>query len=96
MSTIYCNLNKNISIKDVRETFRKFDNNNYFINYIESDHRHDFYSIQNSNYCKIKLFKHMSEEKIIIVSLIDNLIKGAAGRFIQCLNIIENLKNINL
>ena len=32
-----------------------------------------------------------SDSKIIIVSLIDNLLKGAAGQAVQSLNIILNL-----
>ncbi len=52
----------------------------------------DFFSVQNSNYCKIKIFNHHSEDKIIIVSAIDNLIKGAAGQAVQCFNIAENIE----
>ena len=32
-----------------------------------------------------------ANKKIILVSAIDNLIKGAAGQAVQCLNISENL-----
>ena len=49
----------------------------------------DLFSVQNTNFCKIKIFNHHSENKIIIVSGIDNLIKGAAGQALQSLNIIE-------
>ena len=48
----------------------------------------DFFTIQNTNNCIIKLFKNYSSSKIIIVSLIDNLLKGAAGQAIQCMEII--------
>ena len=41
---------------------------------------------------KMKLFSHHSENKIILVSGIDNLIKGAAGQAIQCLNVIEGIE----
>ena len=51
-----------------------------------------FFSIQNSNYCKIKVFDHYSDDKLIIVSAIDNLIKGAAGQAVQCFNIAENIE----
>ena len=51
-----------------------------------------FFSIQNTNYCKIKTFDHYSEDKLIIVSAIDNLIKGAAGQAVQCFNIAENIE----
>ena len=47
--------------------------------------------MQNTNNCLIKIFKHHNDKKIIIVSLIDNLIKGAAGQAVQCFNIMSNL-----
>ena len=59
---------------------------------MEKDELLDFYSVQNTNFCKIKIFNHHSENKIIIVSNIDNLIKGASGQAVQCLNLMENYK----
>ena len=38
--------------------------------------------------CLIKLFDHYDSSKIIIVSLIDNLLKGASGQAVQCMNIM--------
>ena len=51
----------------------------------------DFFTVQNTNNCLIKLFPHSSDNKIIIVSLIDNLIKGAAGQAIQNMNLSFNI-----
>tara|TARA_B100000886_G_scaffold266130_1_gene190463 strand:- start:614 stop:1642 length:1029 start_codon:yes stop_codon:yes gene_type:complete len=92
ISTIYCNLNYNIKKSDITNLFKEFQNINPFIKFITDDEILDFFSIQNSNYCKIKLFEHYSEDKIIIVSAIDNLIKGAAGQAVQCFNIAENIE----
>ena len=91
MSTIYCDLNKNVKIDNIIETLKNFDELNTFIKLIDTNDRLDFFSIQNTNFCKIKIFKHYNENKIILVSAIDNLIKGAAGQAVQCLNISENL-----
>ena len=92
ISTIYCNLNNNIKKSDITNLFKEFQNINPFIKFITDDEILDFFSIQNSNYCKIKLFEHYSDDKIIIVSAIDNLIKGAAGQAVQCFNIAENIE----
>ena len=92
ISTIYCNLNHNIKKSDVINLYQELQNTNPFIKFVTNDEVLDFFSIQNSNYCKIKLFDHYSENKIIIVSAIDNLIKGAAGQAVQCLNIAENIE----
>ena len=42
--------------------------------------------------CILKLFNHYDRSKIIIVSLIDNLQKGAAGQAVQCFNISLGLE----
>ena len=39
-----------------------------------------------------KMFNHYDSSKIIIVSLIDNLQKGAAGQAVQCFNISQGLE----
>ena len=92
ISTIYCDLNKNIKKTDITNLFHELQKINPFLKYIDNDETLDFFSVQNSNYCKIKIFNHHSEDKIIIVSAIDNLIKGAAGQAVQCFNISENIE----
>ncbi len=92
ISTIYCDLNNGIQKTDIINLFQNLQKINPFIKYIDNDEMLDFFSIQNSNYCKIKTFDHYSEDKLIIVSAIDNLIKGAAGQAVQCFNIAENIE----
>ena len=92
ISTIYCDLNNSIKKTDIINLLKELDKINPFLKYIENDETLDFFSIQNSNYCKIKVFDHYSDDKLIIVSAIDNLIKGAAGQAVQCFNIAENIE----
>jgi N-acetyl-gamma-glutamyl-phosphate reductase len=44
----------------------------------------------NSNRCNISVCETKSKNKIIILSAIDNLIKGGAGQAIQNMNILYN------
>ena len=92
ISTIYCDLNNGIKKTDITNLLKELDKINPFLKYIKNDETLDFFSIQNSNYCKIKVFDHYSDDKLIIVSAIDNLIKGAAGQAVQCFNIAENIE----
>jgi N-acetyl-gamma-glutamyl-phosphate reductase len=102
MSTIYCDLNKNISSHNINECVEKFSSNTKFVRLIDNAERNDFFKVQNTNNCFIKLFNHYDSSKIIIVSLIDNLLKGASGQAVQCMNImfgcdeklgLENIKS---
>ena len=89
--TIYIDLNSDVTIEDIKKTFKKFTRNLPFVKFLDNDEKADFFSVQNTNNCLIKIFKHHNDKKIIIVSLIDNLIKGAAGQAVQCFNIMSNL-----
>jgi len=91
MSTIYSDLNNDVTIEDIKKTFYNFTKNLPFVKFLDIDEKADFFSVQNTNNCLIKIFKHHNDKKIIIVSLIDNLIKGAAGQAVQCFNIMSNL-----
>ena len=41
----------------------------------------------NTNYCNISLCRTRDKNKIIVLSAIDNLIKGGAGQAIQNMNV---------
>ena len=43
-----------------------------------------------SNLCRIGLIKNNNSDWITIISVIDNLVKGASGQAIQNLNIVMN------
>ena len=72
---------------DVISCFNDIAVNNEFIKFKNDDQRADFFSIQKTNNCILKIFDHYDSTKIIIVSLIDNLVKGAAGQAVQCFNV---------
>ena len=88
MSTIYCDLIKDITNHDLNECLTRFYSNANFVKLIDKPERCDFFKVQNTNNCYIKLFDHYDSSKIIIVSLIDNLLKGASGQAVQCMNIM--------
>jgi len=91
MSTIYCDLLQDMTKIDVINCFNDMAIKNQFINFLQNDQRADFFSIQNTNNCVLKIFDHYDSSKVIIVSLIDNLIKGAAGQAVQCFNLSQGL-----
>jgi len=87
MSTIYCDLNGGVNQSDVINCFEQLDSQNYFVDFKNDELRADFFLVQNTNKCVLKIFKHYDDSKIIIISLIDNLLKGAAGQAVQCFNL---------
>ena len=49
-------------------------------------------TVKNTNNIAIKIFEDFSSKKIIIISCLDNLIKGAAGQAIQNMNIMNGFE----
>ncbi len=88
MSTIYCDLKNSISIDIVYSKLCNFYENSNFVKILDKNDKADFNIVQNSNYCYIKLYKHLDSSKVIIVSLLDNLLKGASGQAVQCMNLM--------
>lgn len=48
--------------------------------------------VRYSNYCNISLHKDERTGRLIIISAIDNMVKGAAGQAIQNMNIAMNIE----
>ena len=100
MSTIYCELQKGYNKEDIQNFLIKEYSDKYFVKILNSNNKADFFSVCDTNNCLIKLFDHLDDNKIIIVSLIDNLLKGASGQAVQCMNLVcgleENIGLVNL
>jgi len=48
-------------------------------------------SVKGSNMCRISVFRPQGGDTVVVSSVIDNLVKGAAGQAIQNMNIMFNL-----
>lgn len=48
-------------------------------------------SVRGSNLCRIALHRPQNDETVVILSVIDNLVKGAAGQAVQNMNIMFGL-----
>ena len=92
MSTIYCDLKPGISFENAEKLLKSYSKENIFIDLLNEDSRADFFAVQKKNKCILKLFKGHKKDKIIIISLIDNLVKGAAGQATQCFNLSFNIE----
>ena len=87
LSTIYIDLKNNVKIKKVQNTLKRFYKNQEFVKILKIGSQISTNDVINTNNCLISLCKTKYKNKIIILSAIDNLIKGGAGQAIQNLNI---------
>ena len=86
LSTIYLELKEGISQEKVNKTLKFFYKNKKFIKILKKNKLISTNDVINTNYCHISVCKTKNKNKIIILSAIDNLIKGGAGQAIQNLN----------
>jgi N-acetyl-gamma-glutamyl-phosphate reductase len=86
LSTIYLDLEKNISQSKVLHTLVNFYKNEKFVKILKSNSLLSTNEVINTNNCYISVCKSKYNNKIIILSAIDNLIKGGAGQAVQNLN----------
>ena len=91
LSTIYVDLNKNSSQLKIIKELKKFYKKCNFIKIQKRDKLISTNDVINTNYCNISVCKSKNKNKLVILSSIDNLIKGGAGQAIQNLNIKFNL-----
>jgi N-acetyl-gamma-glutamyl-phosphate reductase len=90
LSTIYIELNKNISQKKIINTLINFYKNKNFVKILKKDKLISTNDVIDTNNCLISVCKTNKSNKLIILSALDNLIKGGAGQAIQNLNIKYN------
>jgi len=90
LSTIYIDLEKGITQSKIIKTLTSFYKKNDFIKVLDADSLISTNDVINSNNCFISVCRSKYKDKIIILSAIDNLIKGGAGQAVQNLNIKFN------
>ena len=87
LSTIYVEKNKGITTYKISNFLKKFYRKNKFIKINKINRLISTKDVINTNYCEISICESNSKNKLIILSSIDNLIKGGAGQAIQNMNI---------
>ena len=92
LSTIYIEANKNISFKKILAELKSTYKKNRFVKVENENTLLSTNEVINTNNCHISLCKTKHKNKYIILSIIDNLIKGGAGQAIQNMNIKFNFK----
>lgn len=92
LSTIYANLKKEVTLPELHSLYSSFYTGEKFVRICQPGSLPNISSICGSNFCDIGLTIDPRTKRVIIISAIDNLIKGAAGQAVQNMNIICNLK----
>ncbi len=91
LSTVYINLNEALSDEKLIEHYRDFYKGEKFIRVLNPGKFASSHHVLFSNFCDIALKVDARNQRLIITSALDNLIKGASGQAVQNMNIMLDL-----
>ncbi|HSQ98057.1 MAG TPA: N-acetyl-gamma-glutamyl-phosphate reductase [Rickettsiales bacterium] len=92
LSTSHVFLNKDVSEKDIRAIYRKYYSNEPFVRIVKDNQ--GIYRLPEpkilagTNYCDIGFEKENETNRLVVIGAIDNLMKGASGTAVQCMNLM--------
>lgn len=99
VSTMYVALKDDVTFDQVKDAYHQCYDDEYFVRVLKDGKIADLKFVKYSNYCDISLHYDERAHQLIVVSVIDNMVKGAAGQAIQNMNImygIEETKGLKM
>ncbi|MDA3789968.1 MAG: N-acetyl-gamma-glutamyl-phosphate reductase [Desulfobacula sp.] len=91
LSTIYAQAMDSVTEDKIRKTLDSYYNNEPFVKILDKNMYPAISHVKGTNCCDIGFHFDERTKKIIIISAIDNLLKGAAGQAVQNMNILFGL-----
>jgi len=91
-TTIYAQLTKPLRYTDIHNTIIDYYSDCKFIRIPDKGTFPDTRSVRGTNYCDIGFVVDKAKNRLIIMSVIDNLVKGAAGQAVQNMNLMLGLE----
>ena len=91
LTTIYARLDQGIDINGVIEAYDSFYEKDRFIRVYGPDKPQASVNVRGSNFCNLSLNIDERTGTLVVVSLIDNLVKGQAGSAVQNMNLLFGL-----
>jgi N-acetyl-gamma-glutamyl-phosphate reductase len=84
-ATLYAKLTKSV---DLQKLFEERYANELFVDVLPKGSHPETRSVRGSNQCRIAVHQPQDGDTVVILSVIDNLVKGAAGQAVQNMNIM--------
>jgi N-acetyl-gamma-glutamyl-phosphate reductase len=91
LSTVYCNLKPGIGVREVDDAFQSFYGNEAFVRLGERGSLPTTLQVRGSNFCDLGWRIDERTGRLIVISVIDNLTRGASGQAVCNMNIMNGL-----
>lgn len=91
-ATLYGELITDVSVTELHDHYRSRYAGEPFVDVMAPGMTPETRGVRGSNLCRIALFRPQGGKTVVVLSVIDNLVKGAAGQAIQNFNIMFGLE----
>ena len=86
--TVYAKLTKGHSADTVRAAYAARYKDEAFVHVEPAGKVPQTRHVRGSNHCRIGIFSDRREDRVIMIGVIDNLVKGSSGQAVQNLNAV--------
>jgi N-acetyl-gamma-glutamyl-phosphate reductase len=90
-TTAYARLTEPLSTEDVHKVYELDYAREPFVRLLEIGELPRVKAVVGSNFCDVSVVVDERTQRVIALSAIDNLVKGASGNAVQCFNLMFNL-----
>ncbi|MGZ8955384.1 MAG: N-acetyl-gamma-glutamyl-phosphate reductase, partial [Methylovulum sp.] len=90
-ATLYGRLNEGVD-DNIQALYEQRYGHEVFVDVLPQGTHPDTRNVRGSNNCQISIHRPQGGQTIVILSVIDNLVKGAAGQAVQNMNLMFGLK----
>ncbi len=91
-ATLYAKLT--VETADLQALYEARFKDDYFVDVLPAGTHPDTGDVRGSNRCQISIHQPQGGDTVVILSVIDNLVKGAAGQAVQNMNLIFGLDEV--
>lgn len=91
-ATIYGDLKVDASTADLVKLYRGYYKDSYFVKVLDEGLYPEAKAVAGSNFCHVGVMVDERCGRVIVISAIDNLVKGASGQAIQNMNLMCGFK----
>ena len=88
-ATLYAKL---VADADLQQLYEKRYENEFFVDVMPAGSHPETRSVRGGNICRIAVHRPQDSDTVVVLSVIDNLVKGAAGQAVQNMNIMFGLQ----
>lgn len=92
LTTIYAKLTKKTDTVSVLNVYKKKYGNEPFVKVLEEGVYPNIKNVRGTNFCQLGVKVNMRTNTLVIVSAIDNLVKGASGQAVHNMNIMTGIE----